>query len=320
MPSGVRPAASPGMRARVVRSRPRIRSTSSSITIRTAAGAAGTSSAMRRGCRRRRPGRRQVAELPPMTVVVTEHRTHRLRCPCCKRRTAAGFPADGRRLGVRAPAAAAIVTLTARNRISRRDMSELARELFGIRLVGRGCRRDLPTRAIALAEPHEALVASVLRSPAVNVDETGWTPPGRGRTLWTATTPEAAIFRVAEDRHRDRLQELLGKRVRRHLLLRPLVGLQPPRPRKPPSLLEPHPARLPLPRRRTPDPEAFGEQGLELTSRLFQTWHGYWRAPGPRPARKRDGAHPNRTARARRGSRTEDARRTSTTAASRTTS
>ena len=56
------------------------------------------------------------------------------------------------------------MTLTARNRISRRDLSELARELFGIRLsvgaVDAICRRG----AIALAEPHEALVASVLRS------------------------------------------------------------------------------------------------------------------------------------------------------------
>ena len=44
----------------------------------------------------------------------------------------------------------------------------------------------------------------------MNVDETGWRTAGEGRTLWTATTPEAAIFRVAEDRHRDRLEELIG--------------------------------------------------------------------------------------------------------------
>ncbi len=82
----------------------------------------------------RRPGRRQVAELPPITVIVTEHRSHRLRCPCCNRRTAAGFPAAvaGSAFGPRL--AAAIVTLTARNRISRRDLSELARELFGLGL------------------------------------------------------------------------------------------------------------------------------------------------------------------------------------------
>ena len=62
----------------------------------------------------------------------------------------------------------------------------------------------------SLEGPHEELSASVLHSPALNVDETGWGRAGEGRTLWTATTPEAAIFRVAEDRHRDRLEELIG--------------------------------------------------------------------------------------------------------------
>jgi hypothetical protein len=187
----------------------------------------------------RRPGRRQVAELPPITVVITEHRSHRLRCPCCKRKTAAGFPAAvaGSSFGPRLQAA--VLTLTARNRISRRDLSELARDLFGIRLsvgaVEAICRRG----AIALAEPHEALVASVLRSAAVNVDETGWVTAGNDRTLWTATTPEAAILPDRGGSSPRPAPRTPRRRVRRHLLLRPLVGLQPDRPRKPPSVLEP---------------------------------------------------------------------------------
>jgi len=46
---------------------------------------------------------------------------------------------------------AAVVTLTARNRVSRRDMSELARELFGIRLsVGTRMSDFLCIRAFGL--------------------------------------------------------------------------------------------------------------------------------------------------------------------------
>jgi transposase len=56
----------------------------------------------------------------------------------------------------------------------------------------------------------DPLVEKVLGSPAVNVDETGWFTAHDPRTLWTATTRWAAIFRIAEDRHRDRLQELIG--------------------------------------------------------------------------------------------------------------
>jgi transposase len=156
-------------------------------------------------------GRHQVAELPPMSVILTEHRTHRLRCPHCAAKTTAVLPkkigssAFGPRLS------AAVVSMTARNRISRRDMSELTRELFGIGLSVGAVEAICQRSAAALASPHEQLVQAVLSSPAVNLDETGWHTAGEARTLWTATTPEAAIFRVAEDRHRDRLEELIGK-------------------------------------------------------------------------------------------------------------
>ncbi|MBA3370492.1 MAG: IS66 family transposase [Thermoleophilaceae bacterium] len=158
----------------------------------------------------RRPARHQVAELPQIAVILTEHRCHRLRCPDCKAKTKGALPAELAGSAFGPGLQAAVVTMTARNRVSRRDMSELARDLFGLGLsvgsVDAICQRS----SAVLAEPHEALVASVLDSPALNVDETGWATAGEGRTLWTATTPEAAIFRIAEDRHRDRLCELIG--------------------------------------------------------------------------------------------------------------
>ena len=100
--------------------------------------------------------------------------------------------------------------------------------------------------------------------------------------------PEAAIFRIAADRHRDRLQELLGARLRRHLLLRPLVGLQPHRPRKPPSLLEPPPARLPLPLRRPPRPEAVRRAGPRAHQPPLRSLARLPTTRRPRPARTRD--------------------------------
>ena len=223
----------------------------------------------------RRPGRRQVAELPPITVIVTEHRSHRLRCPCCKRRTAAGFPAAVADSAFGPRLQAAIVTLTARNRISRRDLSELARELFGIRLsigtVDAICRRS----ALALAEPHQALVGSVLRSAAVNVDETGWVTAGNNRTLWTATTPEAAIFRIAADRHRDRLQELLGERFAGICCSDRWWAYNQIDPESRQACWSHLQRDFRFHAEGLPTQKHFGEHGLELTSRLFQAWHGY---------------------------------------------
>jgi len=158
----------------------------------------------------RRFGRHQLAELPPIAVIVSEHRRHRLRCPRCRATTTAELPAQlgGSAFGPRAQAA--VVTMSARNRVSRRDMSELASELFGLSLSVGAVDAICQRASMALASPHERLTASVLAAPALNIDETGWRTSGEGRALWTATTPGAAIFRVAEDRHRDRLEELIG--------------------------------------------------------------------------------------------------------------
>jgi transposase len=155
-------------------------------------------------------GRHQVAELPPIAVIYTEHRTHHLRCPGCGQHTAGKPPEEIAGSPFGTGVQAAVVTLTARNRISRRDMPELARELFGLGMSVGAVDAILMRASAALQQPHEALVEKVLSSPAVNIDETGWFTGHENRTLWTATTPEAAIFKIMEDRHRDRLEELIG--------------------------------------------------------------------------------------------------------------
>jgi transposase len=156
-------------------------------------------------------GRHQVADLPPIAVVWCEHRTHRLRCPCCGKRTTAKLGPGVGDSPFGPGLQATVVTLTARNRVSRRDMSELAADLFGLGLSVGAVDAICQRAALALREPHERLLGGVLSCPALNIDETGWFTAHERRTLWTAVTPEAAIFRIAEDRHRDRLEELLGK-------------------------------------------------------------------------------------------------------------
>ncbi len=223
----------------------------------------------------RRPARHQVSELPPVAVVLTEHRCHRLRCLGCKAKTKGVLPGELAGSAFGPDLQAAVVTMTARNRVSRRDMSELARDLFGLQLSVGSVDAICQRASQILAEPHEALCVSVLDSQALNVDETGWSTAGEGRALWTATTPEAAVFRVAEDRHRDRLVELIGddfggivcsdrwwaydhldcecrqacwehlkRDWRRHA-----EGLA--------------------------EQKAFGEAGLALTRRLFKAWHAF---------------------------------------------
>ncbi|HEY3829190.1 MAG TPA: transposase, partial [Solirubrobacteraceae bacterium] len=141
----------------------------------------------------RRFGRHQVAELPPISVIWTEHRTHQLRCRHCRVRTSARAPEQiaGSPFGPRLQAA--IVTLTARHRISRRAISELARDLFGVTLSTGSVDAICQRASEALAGPHLQLQDQVLDQGAVHVDETGWRTRGEGRALWTATTAGAAF-------------------------------------------------------------------------------------------------------------------------------
>jgi transposase len=164
--------------------------------------------------RQRRPsgrfGRHEVDELPPISVITVEHRTHQLRCRSCRARTSARLPDQvaGSVFGPRLQAA--VVTLTAGYRVSRRGISELARDLFGVSLstgtVDAICRRA----SDALAGPHLQLQDWVLDQGAVHVDETGWRTRGEARALWTATTPEATFLQISEHCNREQFNTLIG--------------------------------------------------------------------------------------------------------------
>ena len=103
------------------------------------------------------------------------------------------------------------MTLTAAYRVSRRGVSELARDLFGARLsvgtIDAICQRA----SEALAGPHLQLQDWVPDQDAVHVDETGWRTRGAGRApVWTATTPQAVFFQIAEHCNREQFNALIG--------------------------------------------------------------------------------------------------------------
>jgi transposase len=157
------------------------------------------------------PSRRQVAELPAIAVRVTEHRLHRVCCPECAAVTAAAPPAESRwAFGPRLQAA--IVTLAVRNSVSRRDTTELARELFGVELSTGTVDAIVQRAGEALAAPYTRLEQEIKRSPVVNIDETGWKTGGERRMLWGALTRRTAVFRIAAGRHAAEAQTMLGER------------------------------------------------------------------------------------------------------------
>jgi transposase len=233
----------------------------------------------------RRFGRHQVSELPEIAVIVTEHRTHRLRCPDCGAKTTAKPPPElsGSAFGPRAQAA--VVTLSARNRVSRRDMAELAGEPFGLELSVGAVDAICQRASDALARPHERLTASVLASPALNVDETGWRTAGEGRALWTATAPDAAVFRVAENRHRDRLTELIGAEYEGIVCSDRWWAYEHLDPEGRQACWEHLKRDFRRHAEGLAEQRAFGEAGLRLTKRLFSAWREFCEHRGRRRLR-----------------------------------
>jgi transposase len=224
---------------------------------------------------KRRFGRHQVVELPPMSVITVEHRTHQLRCRGCLARTSARLPEaiGSSPFGPRLQAA--IVTLTARHRISRRGIAELARDLFGVTLSTGSVDAICQRASEALAGPYLQLQDWVLDQSAVHVDETGWRTSGEGRALWTATTPLAAFFQIAAHCNRAQFDALIGSSYPGIVVSDRWNGY---------SHLDPNQrqacwSHLQRDFRRHADglgeQKTFGEHGSKLTGRVFQAWRAY---------------------------------------------
>src|SRR5262249_6388440 len=143
---------------------------------------------------------------------VSEHRLHAVCCPDCASATRAELPRELSRSAFGPRLQAAIVTLAVRNRVSRRDTIELARELFGVELATGSVDAIIQRAGEALAAPHTRLEQQLRSAPVVNIDETGWKTAGSGRTLWGALTSTSAVFRIAAGRHGFEARTLLGER------------------------------------------------------------------------------------------------------------
>jgi transposase len=224
---------------------------------------------------RRRFGRHQVAELPAISVRWIEHRTHQVRCRHCRARTSASLPAEiaGSPVGVRLQAA--VVSLTAGYRVSRRGVSELARDLFGV-TISTGAVDAICQRASdALAGPHCQLQDWVLDQDAVHIDETGWRTRGEGRALWTVTTPQATFLQIAEHCNREQFTALVGSGYQGIVVSDRWNGYS----HLDPTRRQACWSHITRDFRRHADglaaQKTFGEHGVVLTGRVFAAWRAY---------------------------------------------
>jgi transposase len=150
-----------------------------------------------------------------------------------------------------------------------------SRDLFGV-TISTGTADAICQRASeALAGPHCQLQDSVLDHRAVHVDETGWRTRDEGRALWTATTPTAAFFQIAEHCNREQFNALIGTSYSGIVVSDRWNGY---------AHLEPARrqvcwSHLQRDFRRHADglaeQKTFGEKGVALTNQVFAAWRTY---------------------------------------------
>lgn len=156
------------------------------------------------------PVRWQVEELPVISVGVTEHRCHRVRCPGCGQRRRAELPGEVAQSAFGPRFQAAVATLSTRNRISRRDVVECCEQLFSSRISTGTVDSILSRTAQALMKPHADLLGALRDANAVNMDETGWRTAGECRALWGVFDQRHAYLQIRPDRHEDHARQLLA--------------------------------------------------------------------------------------------------------------
>src|SRR5258708_13796129 len=120
------------------------------------------------------PEHRQVFDLPPQRLWVTEHRVEEKQCPTCFHLTRASFP-----ILVKAPAqygtgiAALAVSLVSSQSVPYARASQLLRDLLGVQLSAGSIASFVARCHQQLAEVETQLKAALIKARVLNQDETG---------------------------------------------------------------------------------------------------------------------------------------------------
>ncbi len=155
----------------------------------------------------------QVAELPELAAIVTEHQGHSRTCPGCGLLNHAEIPAEVRAHVIGPRLAAVMSYLSGCHHDGKRGVEEIVETVFQVPVsLGTVVALEQEVSA-ALAAPHDEAREAVRSAPVKNVDETGWKRAGQKCWLWAAATATAAFFVIHGRRNFAGLQALLGEAI-----------------------------------------------------------------------------------------------------------
>lgn len=159
------------------------------------------------------PAWHQVAELPKLAAIVTEHQAHARLCPECGTVNRATIPAEVRAHVIGPRLAATMSYLSGRFHLSKRSVREFVESAFDVPVsLGTVVTLEQQTAA-ALASAHDDARDAVRGAAVKNADETSWKQAGAKRWLWVAATTTVAYFVIHLQRGARGLKALLGEAI-----------------------------------------------------------------------------------------------------------
>ncbi len=159
------------------------------------------------------PYRHQVTELPIVKPKVIEHQVHSLDCRCCGQRSRGELPPEIAASWFGPNVISLVGLLMGRYRLSKRQVTHLLAECFGITMAASTVVDQQQSISQALAAPVAELEPVVKNEPLCNIDETSWRQRRATNRpwLWTVVTTHFTLFRIAPSRSSQIAKDLLGE-------------------------------------------------------------------------------------------------------------
>jgi len=148
--------------------------------------------------------RRQVFDLPPLQMVVTEHRVEAVVCPHCQRHNQAPFPAEVNQKVQYGPQVKALsVYLHQHHLLPFVRLTQVLEDLLGTSPSAGTIALWLQEAAALIAEPVEQIKRQLRQSAVLHCDETGLYIAGARVWLHVAATPKLTCYEAYPQRGRQ---------------------------------------------------------------------------------------------------------------------
>lgn len=148
--------------------------------------------------------RRQVFDLPPLQIEVTEHRAATVVCPGCGERNVGAFPSTVSQAAQYGPQVKALcVYLQQRHLVPVLRLSELVNALFNCSISSGSIVNWLESAGQCVMPMVEAIKTALQQADVLHVDETGFYVEGKRKWLHVASTSRLTCYHPHARRGRE---------------------------------------------------------------------------------------------------------------------